>query len=181
MLLSVRQPWAWLIIHGGKDIENRSWRTNVRGRILIHASRSMEYSDEEAAEVCREYCVEPPPTFDRGGVIGSIEIVDCVTDHESSWFEGEYGFVLSDPQPLPFYPCSGRVGFFDVDLAAEAAPPPTPTEAKPPRKPGQKRRTRPRSPDDIPIPGFGSWEEYERAMRVYKEAEATREQSETDH
>jgi hypothetical protein len=35
--LSIRQPWAWLIVHGVKDVENRTWRTNFRGRFLVHA------------------------------------------------------------------------------------------------------------------------------------------------
>ncbi len=39
--LSIRQPWAWLILHGGKDIENRDWATRFRGRVLIHASKGM--------------------------------------------------------------------------------------------------------------------------------------------
>ena len=41
--LSVRQPWAWLIVNGWKPIENRSRRTNVRGRILIHASLKFDH------------------------------------------------------------------------------------------------------------------------------------------
>ena len=41
LALSVRQPWAWAIIHAGKDIENRSWATKFRGRVLIHASKGM--------------------------------------------------------------------------------------------------------------------------------------------
>lgn len=50
--LSVRQPWAWAIIHGGKDIENRSWQAvnhglNVRGRVAIHASATMGKGDYE--------------------------------------------------------------------------------------------------------------------------------------
>ena len=39
--LSIRQPWAWLIVHGRKDIENRSWRTKFRGRFLVHAAQGM--------------------------------------------------------------------------------------------------------------------------------------------
>ena len=38
--LSILQPWAWAIIHGGKDVENRTWRTAYRGPLLIHASLS---------------------------------------------------------------------------------------------------------------------------------------------
>ena len=36
--LSIRQPWAWLIAHGWKNIENRTWPTGYRGRFLIHAA-----------------------------------------------------------------------------------------------------------------------------------------------
>ena len=36
--LSIKQPWASLIAHGIKDIENRNWKTHFRGRIYIHAS-----------------------------------------------------------------------------------------------------------------------------------------------
>lgn len=38
--LTVKQPWAGLIIAGGKDIENRTWRTSYRGRVLIHAAKT---------------------------------------------------------------------------------------------------------------------------------------------
>ena len=53
----------------------------------------------------------------RGGVVGSVEIVNCVTASNSRWFSGKYGFVLRDPRPLPFTPWSGLLGFFDVDLS----------------------------------------------------------------
>lgn len=49
--LSIRQPWAWLILNGWKDIENRDWTTRVRGRILIHAAKGGSRRDfEEAIE-----------------------------------------------------------------------------------------------------------------------------------
>ena len=40
-VIAVRQPWAWLIIHANKDIENRTWATRYRGKLLIQASVSM--------------------------------------------------------------------------------------------------------------------------------------------
>jgi hypothetical protein len=45
--LSVRQPWAWAIIHAGKDIENWTWRTHYRGEVAIHASSKMDESGRE--------------------------------------------------------------------------------------------------------------------------------------
>ena len=43
-VLSVRQPWAWAIIHGGKDVENRNWDTKFRGRLAIHAGKQFDIS-----------------------------------------------------------------------------------------------------------------------------------------
>ena len=45
--LSIRQPWATLILHGQKDIENRSWATRQRGQVLIHASKGMTRDEWE--------------------------------------------------------------------------------------------------------------------------------------
>ena len=47
--LSIRQPWASLIVEGFKDVENRSWRTPIRGEIAIHASASKTEDDWEDA------------------------------------------------------------------------------------------------------------------------------------
>ena len=123
-VLSVRQPWAWLIINAGKDIENRNWFTKVRGRVLIHASKGITKREWlEAWDYVRHICPEAwakgkreiqAGTIDRGGIIGSVEIVDCVDRSASPWFQGQYGFVLRNPQPLPFYRCNGQLGFFKL-------------------------------------------------------------------
>lgn len=120
--ISIRQPWAWLILNAGKDIENRDWNTNFRGRVLIHASKSCtkaEYEDAiEFMEVRRlEYLGVALPNIDqlpRGGIVGSVEIIDCVTASNSPWFIGHHGFVLRNPKRLPFLPFKGMLGFFNV-------------------------------------------------------------------
>lgn len=122
LALSIRQPWAWLIIHAGKDIENRGWSTKFRGRVLVHAAKGMTKREYEDVESFLFSCSLPQvdvllPRFkdlQRGGIIGSVEIVDCVTASESPWFFGTYGFVLRNPQPLPFQPLKGALGFFKV-------------------------------------------------------------------
>jgi len=139
--LSIRQPWAWLIIRpdltgaardewlrspGRKDIENRSWATAFRGRLLVHAGKGMTRAEyESAADLALSLGqrVPNPEDLQRGGVIGSVELADCVTESASGWFFGEYGFVLRDPRPLPFVPWKGQLSFFDVprDALREAA------------------------------------------------------------
>jgi len=54
----------------------------------------------------------------RGGIVGSVEIVDCVTVSDSPWFDGRYGFVLRNPEPLPFRPMRGALGFFRAPVSA---------------------------------------------------------------
>lgn len=137
MALSIRQPWASLILKAHKDIENRCWPTKVRGRILIHAAKGMTRDEHEDAIAFAVDAIRADPlntncgrtvtlrelgfAFDdlqRGGIIGSVEIVDCVSKSDSPWFVGEFGFVLRDPKPLPFVPWKGRLGFFDVPESA---------------------------------------------------------------
>jgi hypothetical protein len=118
--LSLQQPWAWLILHGGKDIENRTWSTRYRGPVLIHASRTWYTPPGEWASMVPDGVVLPEPgLIERGGIVGQVEIVDCVKRHPSRWFFGPYGFVLRNPIRLPFRPCRGALGFFDPE-----APPP---------------------------------------------------------
>ena len=119
--LSIRQPWAHLIIQHGKDIENRTWRTHYRGRFLVHAAKGMTRKEYDAAKAWASGCgtVEFPAFKDlkRVGVIGSVELVDVLDHSDSPWFMGPKAFVLRDPQPLPFMPLKGRLGFFDVATA----------------------------------------------------------------
>ncbi len=64
--LSVRQPWAWLIVAGYKDVENRGWATKYRGRILIHAGRRAAedagdaYRLAAALGTSRQICLPAP-------------------------------------------------------------------------------------------------------------------------
>ena len=115
--ISIRQPWAWLIVQGYKDVENRTWSTKYRGPILIHAGKTLDPGfDELRQELREEFDIDVPPRKElpRGGIVGQATIVDCVTDYDSAFFSGPYGFVLEDAQPLPFQPCKGRLGIFDL-------------------------------------------------------------------
>lgn len=116
--LSIRQPWAWLIVHGGKDVENRTWHTKLRGRFLVHASAGMtrnEYSVAFQFASLRGVFLPPFEQLQRGGIIGSVELVDSLDHSESHWYMGEKAFLLRDPKPIEFIPLKGRLGFFDVD------------------------------------------------------------------
>lgn len=109
--LSIRQPWAHAIIHMGKDIENRKWATEHRGPLLIHASKTPD--QWRLGEWSAAKRVDPEQ-LQYGGIIGIVDLVDCVTASSSSWFYGPYGFVLANPRPLRFHECRGQLGLFEV-------------------------------------------------------------------
>ena len=120
MAISIRQPFASLIVHGIKSIENRNWSTSVRGRVLIHASLYRPTA-ERLAEIEARHGIKIPAML-FGGIVGSVEIVDVAMSHPSPWFCGPFGFVLANPRPLPFLPCKGALGFFNVEFPSiEAA------------------------------------------------------------
>lgn len=119
--LSIRQPWAWLVINGHKPVENRTWSSRYRGPLLIHAGKQMAADAREAIDLAVGLVAEALPDWTklpRGGIVGRVEMVDCVEDHPSMWFFGPYGFVFERAEPLPFRPLRGQRGFWDVEERA---------------------------------------------------------------
>jgi len=110
----VRHPWAWLIVAGFKDVENRGKRTNYRGPVLIHAGTNEgSFRPSVWRWLEKEHQVVPPDELYFGGILGVVDIVDCVTTHSSPWFDGKgFGYVLANPRRLPFRPCKGQLGLF---------------------------------------------------------------------
>ena len=130
--LSIRQPWAYLIVHGFKDIENRNWRTAFRGRVYIHAGQKFDTAQgfraafftlqrqlgkhragEEWQEMWRN-SKSAAGSWPGGVIVGGVDIIGCVSESTSPWFAGPWGFVLASPiaygEPIP---CRGRPGLFE--------------------------------------------------------------------
>ena len=115
-VIVIRQPWAWLIVNGYKDIENRSWRTRYRGTLLIQASANLPPKgklEEDMGFARRRGVKDLPEEFETGGIIGMAELKDCVDNSRSKWFEGPIGWVLQGRRKLPFMKLKGRLGLFD--------------------------------------------------------------------
>lgn len=122
--LSVKQPWASLIAHGIKDVENRSRRTHFRGKIYIHASKQKDKRQfaerfTQAQALAWADLMETlgyrRPVETLGAIIGEVEIIDCVEDSKSIWAEpGCFHWILSNAimYELPV-PCAGKLSFWD--------------------------------------------------------------------
>lgn len=125
--LSIKQPWAALLLHGIKTIEIRRWPTARRGRILLHAARIPDDREQgwsllpaEAKETAQL----------QGGIIGAAELTDCLRYTTLEAFQADQAHHLNDPawflpprmfgfrftavQPLPFRRYPGNVRFFPV-------------------------------------------------------------------
>ena len=122
--ISVRQPHAWAIIHGGKDVENRSQRAAfqfkpaIGERVLIHASKGMtaaEYAVAVAFMASIGVRCPQREGLQFGGVIGSVFVRDIVSRSDSPWFrKGATALVFTDARPKPFMPVRGQTGLFWV-------------------------------------------------------------------
>jgi hypothetical protein len=126
--LSLKQPWAVLLVHGRKTIEVRRWPTARRGRVLIHASSV----PDERVEVWDRV----PPELQEaahlhGGIVGAGELTGCLEYHtleeftadqarhlnDPAWFSGPvlYGFTFANVEEVPFRAYPGWMRFFPVD------------------------------------------------------------------
>lgn len=128
--LTLRQPWAWTVFNTTKDIENRNWPARVRGTIAIHAAddqpagvyeRSKKYI-RKVLQSRGHFGVRIPgeDKLPMGAIIGLVDIVDCVADSNSVWWEGPLGFKLVNPRRLPKpIACKGKRRFFAVPKDVE--------------------------------------------------------------
>lgn len=131
--LSIRQPWAMLILAGHKRFETRGWGTVHRGPLAIHAAR---YLGEETLQFCQRPWVRvllrnagyaSVVDLPRGQVLGVVELIDCVSlpaqdlelsarDRQLGDFRpGNFAWRLCEPQllenPQQF---TGKLGLFDI-------------------------------------------------------------------
>lgn len=125
--LSLKQPWAALVVHGRKTVEVRRWPTTRRGLVLIHAARVPDDRPAAWKHVPPELL---PAARQTGGLVGAAVLTDCrpyrnlevfVADqarhlNEPGWFqEGLHGFVFDKAARLPFRPWTAQVRFFRVE------------------------------------------------------------------
>lgn len=118
--LSVRQPWAWLIVRGFKPVENRTWHTRYRGRFFVHAGQAFDRDGYAwiVASGLAPAAFPSPGSFELGGVIGAVTLIECSPrgSRKGGPFRDpeQFGFLLADPVRIPFRRCRGALGFFDL-------------------------------------------------------------------
>lgn len=119
--ITVHQPWAWAIVMGYKDVENRRSRTESRGPLLIHAALKM---DPAGFQFLWELGLHRklPDELAVGALIGEVNLTDCRYGYESEWARpGHWQWILTSPKefrsPLA---CTGAQGFFTPRISSAA-------------------------------------------------------------
>ena len=116
--ISIKQPWASLIVEGIKPIENRTMLWKHRGPLAIHASKAFDPHwpvwllgvDDRVSGI-----IENSDQL-TGGIIGSVNMVDCVSTHSSEFFFGPFGYVLEDPKKCDLIMWPGKQGVMNINL-----------------------------------------------------------------
>jgi hypothetical protein len=134
--ITIKQPFAYLICSGIKDVENRTWKTNFRGRVLIHATAKFDKNFAKCEALDMFFTEEQIKQIDNyssnvlcgskytddslhtSAIIGSVEIVDCVKNHPSIWaIQDMYHWILSNPILFvnPVKNIKGKLSFWDFN------------------------------------------------------------------
>jgi conserved domain protein len=137
--LSIQQPWASLIVAGLKDVENRTWKTNYRGRVLIHASgkkipKNNLYTSNPAEviqEISNIIYMNGMPNFNElplGTIIGYVDIVDIKDENylDSVWAQGAPCQWIVDNAYIfdnPITDVKGKLGLWEYDIDENNLPP----------------------------------------------------------
>jgi hypothetical protein len=114
--LTVRQPWAALIVSGAKTVENRTWRAPERiigERIAVHAAETRDADTHERAD----------GDDVRGALVGLVVVSGCVDDSSSRWaLPGHFHWLLDDAvrfaEPIS---CRGALGIWVVPFGPARA------------------------------------------------------------
>lgn len=120
--LSLIQPWASGVIEGFKKYETRSWRTNYRGLIAIHASKGFpgwaKREHEAEGGIFLETLNRPWQELPLGAILGVVELIGCyrtetirqtcdISDQEfdyGDWHDGRYCWEFRNVMRLPGSP-----------------------------------------------------------------------------
>lgn len=95
-VITIHQPWAWAIVSGYKDIENRAWKTDYRGKLAIHAGISKK--SLSFLGIVKERTKVNNPELKFGSIIGTVDLIDIVQNHPSIWaIQGQYHWILANP------------------------------------------------------------------------------------
>lgn len=149
-VLSVRQPWAFLIIAGLKPIENRTWKTDYRGELHLHAGKSFDWDAliwlmnqgkmGELWACIRHFGIELNDVPEKskitkhldefGAIIGRVALTDCVPRDVpcasekgvlSDWAEvGCDHWKVADPVPITPIPLRGQLGLFKAEIEVKS-------------------------------------------------------------
>jgi len=135
--ISFKQPYAWLIANGYLLVDDRTWRTQYRGPVLIHASKGLYEVYYDYVKLHTEILLPGKDKLEYGGVVGIANLTICslprelpntISPQQRLYFNGVhekyFGFLFEQARPLALLPCRGKIGIFEIDIDELLAAPP---------------------------------------------------------
>ncbi len=115
--LSLKQPFAELIVSGRKTIEIRKWNTKFRGEFFIHASKNPDKKAMEKfgfGELPLGCLVGKAKIDNVKKYIDENEFIKDKGKHLADISYGNYGFILKNAERIKEIQCGGKLGFWDI-------------------------------------------------------------------
>lgn len=126
--ITICQPYAHLILQGRKTCENRTWFTNYRGPIYIHAGKNLSWLDLEGDRDASYDIAMKDMQF--GAVIAIANLVACIrqdsrlimewlgkmTEEQKHHVNGPFCWILDRVEPVGPWPWKGAQGLWDINV-----------------------------------------------------------------
>jgi hypothetical protein len=138
--ISLKQPWAFLVVHGYKPIEFRYRRDKFRGECYVQASKTfddwgyewlLQHPELPGVDQVEHAMWCPKTDTDFGSLVGKITITDCISVEQANLFYpdemwltvcqrtlGDIAYIIKNPIAFPYgIPCKGKIAplFFEVE------------------------------------------------------------------
>lgn len=130
-VLTVKQPWAYLIVDNIKDVENRTWQTKYRGELYIHTSKNsfdflaLDYI-KNIDNLLYQYVVDyfgirnnkiTKHMEQFGSIIGKTNIINILDNSYSVWaMKDSYHWMLKNSSRISPIPCKGKLNIWEFNL-----------------------------------------------------------------
>lgn len=124
--LSMYQPYAWMVANGYTTIDDRSWYTPYRGKLIIHASKKIDIHYHTYLKEILKINIPEPEELDYGGIIAICDLTECRNLSKTPTITPElhahagqltYGFVMENIKKIPLIPYRGMAGLFEIPIS----------------------------------------------------------------
>ena len=103
------------MIPAARDSSDKIDSYGINSPDSVRSMKCRMPTSENVQLVKRKHGISVPLELEIGGIVGVVDVIDCVESHKSKWFNGPFGWVLANPRCLRFRQCKGALGLFQPE------------------------------------------------------------------